>query len=99
MGKTASRTARRIALVRARDGETCCYCGHPIRFYAAETDRHRPTIEHVLSRSQGGSNDPRNLKLAHSKCNNRVGNAPFFEKVMLMRWAGHTTAAKPRWAA
>ena len=47
----------------------CCWCG-------CETDpvhdkRNSATIEHVIPRSQGGTDDPDNLAMSCSRCNNK----------------------------
>jgi len=46
-----------------RDGERCRYCG------AAE----HLTVDHVVPRCQGGSDDPDNLVVACRSCNSRKG--------------------------
>ena len=46
------------ATLAARDGLMCAYCG------ATPTQ-----IDHIVPRSRGGTNDPRNLALACAPCN------------------------------
>lgn len=59
---------RRRRLLHALHGWSCWLCGDPFPdFYA-------PCIEHVIPRSRGGTNDLRNLQLAHATCNSRKGN-------------------------
>lgn len=90
----------RRQLLRERDGDTCCYCGEPMLFMKPFLDHDRSaTIEHVLSAANGGTSHLFNLKLAHKACNVAAGVWSFFEKLMVMAWFGHTTEAKPRWAA
>lgn len=57
-------TYRRSRLV-ARDGEFCQYCG------ALDADL---TIDHLLPRSRGGTNQLENLVLACFSCNQRKGD-------------------------
>jgi hypothetical protein len=63
-------------LVRARDNETCSYCG----CYAPQGH-----VDHKTSRKNGGSNLLRNLAWACGSCNCSKGrmNAPQFRKLLL----------------
>ena len=59
-----------------RDGRSswvgkCLICGGPLRFDAATGEG--ATVEHILPRSLGGTNDPRNLGIAHRRCNGEKG--------------------------
>ena len=49
----------------------CLICGGPLCFDARTGDG--ATIEHILPRSLGGTNDLRNLGVAHMRCNNEKG--------------------------
>jgi 5-methylcytosine-specific restriction endonuclease McrA len=49
----------------------CLICGGPLCF--GERTGDGATIEHILPRSLGGSNDLRNLGIAHMHCNNEKG--------------------------
>ena len=53
--------------VKATYGETCHLCGGQI-----ETGQW--SIDHVVPRSKGGTNDLWNLRPAHKRCNYRKGN-------------------------
>ena len=44
----------------------CALCGLPV-----EEDQR--SIDHIVAVSQGGSDDPSNLQLAHRRCNQRKG--------------------------
>lgn len=57
-----------------RDGPECFYCGHPMD---------EPTVEHLVSLSQGGLNHLANLALAHAYCNQEAGTLSVVEKVRL----------------
>lgn len=69
----------------AEQGHRCCYCG--VRF-GAWIKHWRPkltraTIEHIIPRSQGGSDDWENLAAACYRCNDLRQDEPaleFFER-------------------
>lgn len=67
MTRKAERARQVRALVR-RDGWRCAYC-------PAELDVTTVTIDHVIPRSRGGTNDLGNLVLACWPCNKSKGNA------------------------
>lgn len=68
------KSRRRIRTsLRARDGDDCYLCRGLMVFNNTKSEDYA-TIDHILPRSQGGSNDLDNLKLAHRKCNLRRGN-------------------------
>lgn len=52
---------------------TCRLCGKKIKDYWG------CSIDHILSRSQGGTDDISNLQLAHPECNN-LKNKKFEQK-------------------
>lgn len=54
---------RRKKLLIRRDGQHCRHCG----------TRSNLTIDHVLPKSQGGTNDIRNLQLLCQDCNSAKG--------------------------
>lgn len=56
------------ALVVATYGRTCHLCGMYIRGTVS--------IDHVIPRSQGGTDDIANCRPAHLKCNVRRGTKP-----------------------
>lgn len=53
-------------LVRERDAGVCQICGRPIEGHG--------TIDHIVPKSKGGTNELSNLQLAHERCNQRKGN-------------------------
>lgn len=64
-------------LLLRRDGIECFYCG------LLETHDDGFSIEHLLSKSHGGTNAIENLVLAHRTCNTTAGNRSVAEKVRL----------------
>lgn len=61
--------------LRRRDGDRCTICG--LRMDFEPDDRleapNRATIDHIIPRSKGGTNDWSNLRLAHARCNRERG--------------------------
>lgn len=53
----------------ARDGRTCHLCGDMVEVEAPPKSPYAPTVDHLVPRSLGGSDDLSNLKLAHFRCN------------------------------
>lgn len=64
----------RQALVN-RDGSDCFYCLNPLG--------EDITIEHLISKQNGGPNHIDNMVLAHKVCNQGVGKLPLIEKINL----------------
>lgn len=56
-------------MVTVRDGGICQLCGEPVDLTATFPDRMSPTLDHVLPKSLGGTDEPTNLRLAHLTCN------------------------------
>lgn len=53
-----------------RDGWACGICLEPVdRELIGSASLWRPSIDHILPRSAGGSNEPENMRLAHFWCN------------------------------
>lgn len=61
------------AMLAHRDGWRCCWCG--VGLQRDGTGDLAPTVEHVVPRSRGGTNDLENLKLACWWCNQHRGDA------------------------
>jgi hypothetical protein len=61
-----------LTRIAERDGWWCWLCGDAIDQNAIGP--WQPTIDHLVPRSRGGSNDLANLRLAHRRCNNRRGS-------------------------
>jgi hypothetical protein len=75
-GSQDKKRRRQIARLRDRDGTDCFYCGDGM----PEDDT---TIEHILAKSDGGTDHPSNLVLTHADCNARASNMPVIRKVQL----------------
>src|SRR5438132_4466111 len=88
-----------------RDKFRCQYCAH--RFQPAEL-----TLDHIIPRSQGGSDDPENLAAACIPCNQRKGNRtpdvarmPLLATPSALRYGldramlAHYAEARPDWLA
>lgn len=73
--KHRDRLSRREA-VRARDGDDCWRCGHPMRFGAPYNLGKAATIEHLIPLSRGGTWVLENLVLCHVGCNRHMADNP-----------------------
>lgn len=67
---------RKKAALMQRDGDLCFFCAKPMTQDAM-------TIEHLVSRQNGGPNHMDNLVLSHSQCNARAGNLPLIKKIQI----------------
>lgn len=72
---TNSSADKRINVLAERDGWICALCGEPIDPSLKGLHPMRATRDHIIPRSEKGSNALSNLQLAHSVCNGRRGNA------------------------
>lgn len=57
-----------------RDGCRCNICGRKVDLKLSGRAKYGPTIDHLIPISQGGTNAPDNLALAHRVCNVARGN-------------------------
>lgn len=62
-----------------RDGNLCFYCRQPMTYEQA-------TVEHLVSRQNGGPDHMDNLALAHDPCNTKAANLPLIKKIELRGW-------------
>ena len=67
------------AALMERDGNECFYCHVPMSVTEA-------TVEHLVSRQNGGPDHMDNLALAHDTCNRRVANLPLVKKLDFRGW-------------
>jgi 5-methylcytosine-specific restriction endonuclease McrA len=79
---------RRLELAQDQGG-LCFWCGEPMRDEAPSNGRPHPplmpTIDHIIPRARGGTNERVNLVAACSDCNNRRGDMPAGTYAMLTR--------------
>ena len=68
------RTEKRLAIY-VRDSFRCCYCGADLR-HAAPADI---TLDHLLPRSSGGTNEASNLVTACRSCNSSHQDRPWVD--------------------
>jgi 5-methylcytosine-specific restriction endonuclease McrA len=71
----SSRKAILYRALRERDGDNCHWCGEPIDFETREGP-FSVSLEHLVEKANGGTNEQSNLRLAHSHCNNYRSNPP-----------------------
>lgn len=63
---------RKLDRIIKRDRKCCQLCGKKV---VMSRDSHMsPSLDHIVPKAQGGSNDDSNLQLAHWICNVRKGN-------------------------
>lgn len=70
----------RITALLARDGPNCAICGRRLDRKIRNTDDPRfITFDHILPSSRGGTDELRNLRLAHRFCNEARADTPIEE--------------------
>lgn len=62
---TYDRNRKRIL----RTHTVCCICGEPVDKTLSGRDPDGPSIDHIVPRAEGGTNQLDNLALAHLRCN------------------------------
>ncbi len=88
--------APRRQLLWEKEGKKCHWCGCPTRL-CAETADDQATIEHIIPRYKGGTNDEENLTSACRLCNNRRSyedSRNMKEGTLLGKWPLTKTARK-----
>lgn len=68
------RQSQRSLRVFQRDNFTCRYCGGKVKLTVPEDDPLRATVDHVIPRSRGGTDQYENLVTAHFQCNQLKAN-------------------------
>lgn len=61
--------------VYLRDQGICHLCGEPVDILSRGADA--AERDHVIPKSEGGSQDADNIRLSHRRCNRAKGPAPF----------------------
>jgi 5-methylcytosine-specific restriction endonuclease McrA len=72
--RTVGPPALSVHQIAERDGNRCHICSRKVNMTWSGMAKWGPTIEHILPVSQGGTNEPGNLALAHRHCNTARGN-------------------------
>lgn len=69
------RAGLRGLVVRAHGSSDCAICGKPTLYGAAhQGDPDYMTLDHTLALSRGGDHHLSNLRPAHQRCNELLGN-------------------------
>lgn len=60
---------------RIRSGEVilCALCGDPIPLKSKTTNKGSISLDHIIRKRDGGSDDESNIQPTHSKCNWKRG--------------------------
>ena len=85
-----------LAVLGERDAWTCWVCANDVDPDAVAGSPHAGSVDHVVPRARGGSNDAANLRLAHRRCNGQRGSS-----VPELDWPGHFQVFEPAplWSA
>ena len=70
-----------------RDGDRCGICRRRVDITlksGTRGSRRGPSVDHIIPRSKGGSDDPANLRLTHWGCNQKRGNRGGNEQLALV---------------
>lgn len=68
-----------------RDGAYCHYCCVSFR---SKDSTYRATVDHVVPKKKGGTNELTNLVAACSRCNNAKGELDYDEFVRIVKYRG-----------
>lgn len=79
--------SRRYGIYR-RDGWVCQICMEPVDPDLPPGTPWSASLDHILPRSEGGSNDDANLRLAHFNCNTERGATPDGAQLRLLSPVG-----------
>lgn len=60
---------KRTLFIGDRDGWVCWICHRAVEQGLHPSDPMHASLDHIIPRSQGGSNDVSNLRLCHHRCN------------------------------
>jgi 5-methylcytosine-specific restriction endonuclease McrA len=64
-----------------RDRGRCGICHRPVR---AKRGPMRPSIDHIIPLSKGGTHELENVQLSHYRCNESKGNRGSGEQLLLI---------------
>ncbi len=65
-----------------RDGLACGICSLPVDTTLTFPARMRASVDHIVPRAKGGTNDPCNLQLAHLQCNSLKSDSLTYRKAV-----------------
>lgn len=68
-GARSRRHKMPVRVLALRDGLDCGICKTPVDLSLEHPDPWSPSVDHVIPRAHGGSDDPTNLQVAHLTCN------------------------------
>lgn len=77
-GRAPPQLGGRLGRVYVADKGICHLCHMPVPADAPPNTDQAPTVDHLVPTTFGGTDDERNLRLAHRLCNNRRGAAPMW---------------------
>lgn len=69
------RKRERLAKLRALHGDKCWRCNRQMRFDGPPNCGKAATVEHLLPKSKGGTDELDNLRLCHVGCNRHLADA------------------------
>lgn len=69
----------RLAIYEAA-GWTCQLCGDPMSREYSSQDPWSPTLDHIVPRSKGGTDDLSNLRASHMWCNSVRGDESYYKE-------------------
>lgn len=67
-----------VGQIAKRDGIDCKICGDPVDMALRKPDLFCASVDHIVPRALGGTDDPQNLQLAHLWCNQVKQKRPDF---------------------
>ena len=88
MWLSGQRKRKLVRKLLERDGRLCWLCDRPMI-------AGKETIEHLLARAAGGTNDLANLVLCHRGCNAHLKDRPV-ERKLRMRVKWHRALSRQR---
>ena len=74
--KYPNRWQRLRAHILATRPPICGWCGEVIDLNLSGNHPRGPSVDHIVPRAQGGTDDRSNLQPAHRRCNTQRGQAP-----------------------
>src|SRR3954466_5647791 len=80
----------RMSDLGERDAWTCWVCSGDVDPACPSGSPHAASVDHVIPRSRGGTNDPANLRLAHRRCNGQRGS-----RLPELTWPEHLPVHEP----